>query len=322
MSLFTFGPFVAYDPTTGTLVTSGSGQVYAITDTTFTTPLSVTDLTGSAMTEVKSSNVGIIDEFNVNLADDAGEVNWKSGDWVIRLNSFKGVMAIAKDAKTVALAAQARVEELAATILAAPAILPAGGSQGNVLYRGASERTGVWGPPSQGGGGASTWDQITNKPDTFSPSPHTHVVANITDMSTVGAAVARAQSPQAAREAIGAGTPSTPFPGFGTTSGTAAAGNHTHTAAAISFAPSGSLTATDVQSAIVQAAAMGGSSAGAGGIYVWRYTAGAWPAPPASQPAGVQLVFAIGPSQPATLPGWMGLAANQAPMIYMQAATQ
>jgi hypothetical protein len=33
-------------------------------------------------------------------------------------------------------------------------------------------------------GGAATWTTLTGKPTTFPPSPHSHVVADITDIAT------------------------------------------------------------------------------------------------------------------------------------------
>ncbi len=108
---------------------------------------------------------------------------------------------------------------------------------------------------SGGGGGSSDWTAITNKPATFPPSSHTHIASEVSDSTTVGRALIRAADAATARAAIGAGTGSgTSNLALGSTSTTAAPGNHGHTASAITFAPSGTLTATDVQAAIQQAA--------------------------------------------------------------------
>jgi len=84
---------------------------------------------------------------------------------------------------------------------------------------------------AEGGGGQSvTWADITSKPATFPPSTHTHTASQISDASSVGRSVLTAADAAAARTAIGAGTSSLTI---GTTASTAAAGNHTHDAAAI-----------------------------------------------------------------------------------------
>lgn len=327
MARIYYGQRVALDPTTGQLVTSTSGQIYAITDTTFTTPLAVFDTSGTGMPDgqVKVSAQGVTDEFGVDEPVDGDNsrfaVFWKSGPYVIVLESIRGLSKAAQDARTDAQTARTAAQTAADTVANSPAILPAGGSQGNVLYRGATERTGVWGPPSQGGGGgASTWDQISGKPETFPPSAHTHTATQISDSGTVGRAVLTAADAAAARAAIGAGTGNgTSNLALGATGTTAAPGNHVHAASAVTFAPTGGVTATNVQDAIAQAAQTGTGGSSGPSIYPWRYTGGAWPALPATAPAGVVFVDAIGPSQPTTLPGWIGLAANQVPMRYYQA---
>ena len=63
---------------------------------------------------------------------------------------------------------------------------------------------------------------------------HTHTASQISDATTTGKDLLTASSPTAARSAIGAGTSNL---AIGTTSTTAAAGNHTHTPASIGAAP-------------------------------------------------------------------------------------
>lgn len=161
-------------------------------------------------------------------------------------------------------------------------------------------------------GAPSTW------PSTFPPDAHTHPASQISDSTTVGRAVVTAVDAQAARAAIGAGTGNgTSNLAIGTTATTAAAGNHTHAAANLIFAPTGALTATDVQTAIQQAAASTGSIGGASSIFVWQYSAGAYPALPSTKPTGVLRVDAEGPVAPTvTLPSWIGLTSGLATLRY------
>jgi hypothetical protein len=293
----------------GDIVRNTSGQVYAVGDTAFAAPLTVTDLAGIPMTTVDIGDIPITEQFQI---DDQPQVVWKSGAYILTLWSPLGLLNEATSARQTAETIQAQLAD-------APQILPAGGNNGDVLYR-IADRTGQWAPAAQGtggtGGGITTWDAILSKPATFPASPHTHPAAEISDATTVGRAVVQAASQQAARAAIGAGTGNgTSDLQLGSTATTAAAGNHSHAATALTFAPTGALTATDVQAAIVQASLSGGGS-GVSAIYVWRYTAGAWPTIPTVRPNGVMIVMAIGPSFPTTVPGWVGLAANQAPLKF------
>lgn len=97
-----------------------------------------------------------------------------------------------------------------------------------------------------------SWTEITNKPTEFTPSAHTHVVADISDITEVGIDLVTAVDAAAARNAINAAAtnhnhdatyaplnhthlwaditdkPTTFAPIIGTTSDTAAAGNHNH----------------------------------------------------------------------------------------------
>jgi len=50
---------------------------------------------------------------------------------------------------------------------------------------------------------------------------------------------------------------------------------------------------------------------GASQVIIWRYGGGTWPALPATKPAGVMLVRAIGPTPPTTIPSYLGQASNQ-----------
>ena len=79
-----------------------------------------------------------------------------------------------------------------------------------------------------------SWGDVTGKPTAYPPETHTHTASQISDATTTGRNVLRASSQAAARSAIGAGTSNL---SLGTTSSTAARGNHTHTAASIGAAP-------------------------------------------------------------------------------------
>jgi hypothetical protein len=156
-------------------------------------------------------------------------------------------------------------------------------------------------------GPAATWDNITGKPTTFPPSAHTHTTGQV-GATAVGKALLDSPDAQTARAAIGAGTGNgTSNLTLGTTAGTAAAGNHVHAASAITFTPTSTITATDVQGAIAQAATLGGSGgAGSGGILVVKYAAGAYPVQPASPPAGTTVRMFYGPTQYIG-PTWSGV---------------
>lgn len=52
---------------------------------------------------------------------------------------------------------------------------------------------------SGGGGGAVAWDDVTGKPSTFTPSSHTHVQADITDLAASKAVIAKVKT---ARETV------------------------------------------------------------------------------------------------------------------------
>jgi hypothetical protein len=146
-----------------------------------------------------------------------------------------------------------------------------------------------------------TWDTLANKPLTFPPSPHSHPASQLSDSTVVGRAVITAADATAARAAIGAGTGNgTSNLTLGTTATTAAAGNHVHSASAVTFTPAGSLTATNVQAAIEQAASSGGG--GASEIKTVLYSGGAYEALPTNPDPAWRVVEYRGPDTP-TPPG-------------------
>src|SRR5690606_44516 len=125
MVSYAYGPLVAYDPTAGVLVKSASGRVYALNDTSFVSPLSVTDLQGVTLTDIVSSADGVLPEFKV---DDHPSVMWKSGNFVLLLESVKGLQEAAEDAAAAAEAAQSAAE--AAQLAAEEAAANSGGGSG------------------------------------------------------------------------------------------------------------------------------------------------------------------------------------------------
>lgn len=159
-----------------------------------------------------------------------------------------------------------------------------------------------------GPGSVLTWGTLDGKPDTFPPSGHTHVRSEISDATTVGQALIAAIDPQAARAAIGAGTGNgTSNLAIGTTATTAAAGNHTH-AQYVDSAQARTIADEQI--------ALSGGGSGGGSIYVWEYRSGAYPALPATKPAGVVRVDAAGPIQPSVVPSWIGPGTTQARLRY------
>lgn len=86
---------VAYNPTaeggTGALVPDAEFQVYAVDDTSFSTPLAVTEpVSGAAISPLKSSSVGVLPSFRVT--GDPTEVIIRSGPFATRLASKYGIV--------------------------------------------------------------------------------------------------------------------------------------------------------------------------------------------------------------------------------------
>ena len=193
------------------------------------------------------------------------------------------------------------------------------GIQGLTGPQGPQGIQGPIGPAGPAGSGGGDWNTLLNKPSTFPPSAHSHTATEISNATAVGRSVLMAVDAQTARAAIGAGTGNgTSNLTLGTTATTAAPGNHTHTALNVGFTPAAGLTATDVQTAIQQAASMGGSSVA--NVLIWRYASGAYPNLPASKPTGIELVQAFGPTAPTNVPAWVGNLASQALGLYEYAA--
>lgn len=327
MVWYTYGTTVVVDPVSNDIVENATGGKFRLTIGGADQPMR--DVNGTTITSITSNQwgqssifqaeslYGVVQFGAVAVTVWANEVADKLVQVDTAVASAAAAAASAASAVTTANAAQTAATALSS----APAILPAGGSSGDVLYRTTVDRVGVWAPPPSGGtGGTSDWATLANKPTTFPPSTHTHTAADVSDATTVGRALVTALDAQAARAAIGAGTGSgTSNLALGSTASTAAPGNHTHNAVSVSYVPTGTLTATNVQDAIAQAANTGGTS-GASPILVWRYTAGGWPTLPVTKPSGVYEVRALGPSYPTSLPSWVGLSATQIPLSYSKVA--
>lgn len=287
MPWYQYPALVAYDAPSGAFARNAEGQVYALTDTSFATPLPVQDLSGVPLPSLVSSNDAFIPPFKV---DGHKVVNWKSGPYIIELESTQGIVEDVEAAVAAAQLAQAAAEDAASR-----AALPAASTLGDVpTWTGTAYEAKQ--PPS---GGSSIQGAPPVWPDTFPPAPHTHSAGQV-GATTVGQALMTAADKAAARLAIDAGTGNgTSNLQLGTTASTAAPGNHTHAAAAIGFTPPTGWAAADVQAAIVEAASKGGSGGGsapAGTIVGRQYAGGAYPIR-GTLPAGTIVIW-YGPVQP------------------------
>jgi hypothetical protein len=274
MTWYGYDSQIAIDQSTEQIARNAAGHVYATTDTAFATPLTVTDLAGVTRSEIIANSFGLIEEFRV---EDYKVVVWKSGDFKTQLSSISGIIADADAART---AAEQAFTDLQAYIAANPGTLPSGRQPGQILGV-LGDGTLGWVAPTVGGGSG-----ILNAPavwPTASPWPvplHTHPATAIADSTTVGRAVMTAPDAAAARVALAAAPSSVvSFPGLSSTDPTKAApGGHTHGASTIPFTPTGAISATDVQGAIQQAAATGGTATLPTGVTVTRiFSSGAYP---------------------------------------------
>lgn len=205
---------------------------------------------------------------------------------------------------------------------AAPRALPDGGQLGNFLAW-VAPRQGEWADPPSGTGSGidgapSAW------PQSFPPSLHKHALSDLLRTSDNAALASfiitllNADTPGAARTALGAGVPVTGFPGFGTSDTTAARGDHGHNADALTFAPRPALglTANTLQLAVEQAAQLGSGSGGTSESMEWQYTGGAYPTLPTTKPAGLKAVYSSGPTAPQTGPAWLFGSSATAKLFY------
>lgn len=241
-----FPATVAYDTNTGLTIKNAEADVYAVTDTAFTTPLDLVDLAGVPIAKLVSSNDGVFPPFVVDDATEHAEVVAKSGSYLTPMVSFLGGSGPAGPAGP----AGAGVPNVAASVA------------GQVIKSTGPDTPPVWAAEAAGSG-------ITGAPliwpSTFPSSAHSHTATEISNASTVGRNVLTAATQQEARTAIGAGTGNgTSNLALGTTATTAAPGNHRHGATSVDFTPAGGIAATNVQEAIIEAANRPGTPGPAG----------------------------------------------------------
>lgn len=128
----------------GNLASVGTGQVFAITDTTFMTPLTVTKPGGVTGTDISVSQLSLTETFSL---EDRAEVWWKSGSLIVHLASISGMLAAVESS-----AQAAQIASLAAQ--SAPSQLPLGGDTGQVLGKlSTTDRDVGWIDGGTGGGG-------------------------------------------------------------------------------------------------------------------------------------------------------------------------
>lgn len=133
MVAYTFPSYPALDPTSETLVRGASGQVYDINDTAGTTPLSITDLNGLPLSEVKTTEQGVTAPFRV---ENKPEVIWRSGPYAIPLSAPKAMRDAAEAAVVAAQASAAAATSLATGVVRTINNTPPDAS-GNVSVAGA-----------------------------------------------------------------------------------------------------------------------------------------------------------------------------------------
>ncbi len=310
---------LALDTTSGSVVPGAVAQVFAVADTSFTSPLPIYDLTDTPMSTLTASPTGIYPAFR---CPGHQQVVARAGGMLTPLTSLVGaLLSVIPNPSTVtdtlALVAEAGEYRLVPRsesegLPPDPSLAPDGA--GLVVKNGVMQ----WLMQAAGIANApSAW------PSAFPPIQHTHGAGDITDATALGRAVLSAATAQAARQAIGAGTGNgTSNLTLGATSSTAAPGDHSHQASAIPFTPAGPITAQNLQDAVVQAASMGGSGGGTSQVQVLRYAAGQYPAFPATKPTGVVMFSLIGPVVPTSgnvvggIPSYVGNGATQIPAEY------
>lgn len=109
MTWYPFHPQVALD-ITGSLAQAGVGQIYATSDTGFTTPLTTVDINDSPIATVSVSSIGVTQFFKV---EDHGSVMWKSGSLpAVALMSAEGFLAATETAAASAAASAQVAEDL------------------------------------------------------------------------------------------------------------------------------------------------------------------------------------------------------------------
>jgi len=289
---YIFPPRPAVDPLTGALAKDATLTPYSPSDPTFTTPLTLKDPSGLPVTVVRTNYLGLTETIT---STDEPVLILKDGSFITSIESPTGMLA---------------ATEAALSLVEAAAAVAAQAVEGAVFFVDGNppDDTGNAVSSGTGGGGSVTWGAILDRPDTFPPSGHTHLRSEISDASPLGRSTLGASDAQAYRTLIGAGTGNgTSNLTIGTTATTAAPGNHTH---------SQYVDASQAATIADERIAVSGGGTGGGQILVWEYRSGAYPALPATKPAGVVRVDAAGPVAPTSVPSWIGPATTQARLRY------
>lgn len=188
MATYTYRPQAAVGEN-GQLTNEGSGQLFAISDTTFTTPLVARDVSGANKTVIALSGIGQTETF---LIDDHPELWWKSGATVVHLFSISGLLeraeaAAATSATAVTAAnvsrAAAEAAQAAVTALIAKAVLTVNGAfpdvNGNVqIATGGSGGGGILTVMGRGPDGTGNVATLVPSDIGAATTAHTHTFAS------------------------------------------------------------------------------------------------------------------------------------------------
>jgi len=313
---------LAVDRDTGLPIPQLEGQTVTIVRRGTTTAAAISEDEAGTMlipgaTRTVTSD-GFIPSFWVDSAE--GPVSALGSGVEVPLESVEGVGKRLDELEPLFAATLAAAEDAAEAAAAAGGGLPAGGQPGQYLIRGAAERSGGWTSVSPGGG-TTIEGAPAQWPQTFPASPHNHTLSQVELLGWIRDLLGSVDA-QTFRTRIGAGTGNgTSNLTLGSTATQAAPGNHVHAAANVPFTPTGSVTATNVQDAVAQAAQLGsGGGAVSNAVYVWKQSGGAYPALPSSKPAGVEAVAAYGAQSPislgAAIPSWIGAGSGKASLSY------
>lgn len=105
---------------------AGSGQIFALADTSFTTPLPLRDNAGVAILQLASSSLGFVPEFQADIPDvDMGRAWFKSGPYVQQVESYRGLRDVVSAVS--ASASLAALSSAASSKAATDALVLAGG---------------------------------------------------------------------------------------------------------------------------------------------------------------------------------------------------
>lgn len=114
---YAFTQILAVDPATGQVAPQAEGQVFALGDTSFSTPLTVTTSGGVSTTTVLSGPQGIIEEF---VVADRAQVWWVGGGFAFVLTSATGLLRDVEGSAQAAAAAAAAASDAAAKAFRLP----------------------------------------------------------------------------------------------------------------------------------------------------------------------------------------------------------